>query len=138
MVSRLWPLDLDGGGLAPAVERLAHDLRTGRGAEISVGEFLQGERFDPALEATVFRIIQGALTNALKHARAPHISVSLTREAGALVALVQDDGVGFDVVSASGGVGISEMRERAVLAGGQLSVDSAPGKGTTVRLEVPA
>ena len=91
----------------------------------------------------VFFVAEEAVNNARKHAEAEHIWVRMRRQAGALVIEIADDGVGFNVgaVDASyalrGSLGMVSMRERTELLGGTLSVDSAEGRGTTVRLTVP-
>ena len=90
-------------------------------------------------EAVAFRITQEALYNALRHARAETVEVRLaTRDARAVLE-VADDGSGFDASDGEpqGGLGLASMRDRADSIGGELTIDAAPGKGTTVRLEVP-
>ena len=84
----------------------------------------------------VLRVIQEALTNARRHSGAKKISVSLRTEAGDLLAEVSDDGVGLGP-DVSPGVGFASMRERAVLIGGHLEIESREGRGTSVRLRVP-
>ena len=95
----------------------------------------------PSQELQVVRIVQEALTNVRKHAKATHARVELTREAGKLVVLVADDGLGFNAAARARGefpqFGLSTMRERAESIGGTLSVSSAPGSGTRVRFELP-
>ena len=81
-------------------------------------------------------MIQEALTNARRHARASKISVSLRMEGENLLAEVTDDGAGFGP-EASMGVGLGSMRERASLVGGELEIESEAGRGTIVRLRVP-
>jgi signal transduction histidine kinase len=87
----------------------------------------------------VFRIAQEALHNALRHAQAARIEVRLQSGAGGLRLSVSDDGVGFDPAQVrSRHLGLTTMAERARAAGGTLDIESAPGTGTTVRLEVAA
>ncbi|MDF2709893.1 MAG: hypothetical protein K0R62_5545 [Nonomuraea muscovyensis] len=90
---------------------------------------------DPAVEVAVLRVAQEALHNALRHAEAAGVSLWLGHEAGRLVMSVRDDGKGFDQ-AASRGLGLVSMRERAESVGGVMSVESAPGEGTAVRVEV--
>lgn len=98
----------------------------------------EGVRLPPAVEIALYRIVQEALTNAMRHAGASHISVVLERRDDAVVALVEDDGVGFDPDRLRNGhLGLFDMRERAEMVGGSLIVESAPGQGTTVVVEVP-
>lgn len=95
----------------------------------------------PEQSATVaYRILQESLTNALRHSHATAVRVSMTREQVGAVLRIQDDGRGFDPSSlrgASGGFGLAGMRERAALCGGAVSLQSRPGRGTTVSLHLP-
>ncbi|MFB4305119.1 GAF domain-containing sensor histidine kinase [Actinomadura sp. GTD37] len=90
-------------------------------------------------EAVAFRITQEALYNALRHARAGHVEVRLGTQDAWAVLEVADDGSGFDAsdTEQQGGLGLASMRDRADSIGGELTIDAAPGRGTTVRLEVP-
>jgi PAS domain S-box-containing protein len=108
-----------------------------RGSEIS----LEVEAGFPSVSlgetgTQVSRIIQEALTNARRHSGAKRISVSLKMDEGDLLAEVSDDGQGFEPDTPPG-VGLSSMRERAALIGGDLEIESEPGRGTDVRLRVP-
>ncbi|HEX2742234.1 MAG TPA: ATP-binding protein [Rubrobacter sp.] len=86
----------------------------------------------------MLRIVQEALTNARRHSRARNVRVSLKAEGtDSLVAEVSDDGRGFDLTSVKGGLGLEGMRERTTLLGGDLTVYSEPGKGTSVRVRLP-
>jgi signal transduction histidine kinase len=87
----------------------------------------------------LFRIVQEALGNAAKHARAKRIAVRLTRSAEAVSLVVSDDGAGFDPgqLGATGGLGLVMMRERATQLNGTFEFDSAPGRGTTIRVVIP-
>jgi signal transduction histidine kinase len=95
------------------------------------------------IEVAAFRIAQEALTNALHHAQAQEVCVTLWKRDGWLVLRVQDDGRGFDegaVLKGAGGgqsLGLLGMRERAQLAGGQLEIESALGQGTMVQVRLP-
>ena len=93
---------------------------------------------DPATEMAVYRVAQEALHNALRHSGGQHVSVAVRGSTRRVVLKVTDDGSGFDVSGVSAGLGLASMRQRAAAAGGTVQVDSAPGQGTTVRLEVPA
>jgi signal transduction histidine kinase len=101
-------------------------------------------RLPPQVETALYRIIQEALTNVLKHARAGRVSVILGLRGGDAFAVVEDDGAGFDQETlpgeaASGGhLGLLGMRERVALVKGTVNIESAPGGGTTVFVRVPA
>ena len=98
-------------------------------------------RLDPDAESEIFRVAQEALQNAVRHANAGRIEVRLADGDGRLVLEVSDDGAGFDPgdpALRSRRLGLTSMEERAAALGGALAIDSAPGRGTRVRLEVPA
>lgn len=90
-------------------------------------------------ELQLVRVVQEALTNVRKHARAGSVRVDIRRHANDVIASITDDGVGFasQVKSESGGFGLATMRERAQSVGGRLLIDSAPGRGTTISFVVP-
>jgi PAS domain S-box-containing protein len=141
----LRPTALDDAGLAAALRAYveAWSDRTGIPAEFSAAG-PDGERFPAEVGTTVYRVVQEALTNVLRHAGASRVSVLLERWDGRLTAIVEDDGAGFDPARAIGtpravgGLGLIGMRERAALVGGSLDIESTPGGGTTVYVRVPA
>ncbi len=100
---------------------------------------------DPELESTIYRVVQEALTNVSRHAQATRAVIDVVERDGKIVASVTDDGQGMPGAERlgprgdglEGGFGMSGMRERAELIGGELEFMPAPGKGTTVRLTVP-
>src|SRR5690606_11056238 len=98
-------------------------------------------RLPREVETAAYRIVQEALTNVAKHAASSSCRVSLVRLARGLVVVVGDDGVGFDAggerASREWGLGLVSMRERATQLGGSLVVESAPGRGTRVMVELP-
>lgn len=101
------------------------------------------QRLPPEIETTCFRIVQEALTNAVRHARAQHVRIDLARRNGLLQVQVNDDGVGFDPKAARAAamrgqsLGLIGMEERAALVNGRLDIRSAPGRGTVLRLRIP-
>ncbi|HEY4428314.1 MAG TPA: sensor histidine kinase [Solirubrobacteraceae bacterium] len=160
LITELRPAALDDLGLAAALEALARraqaidglDARTEieleAGAEESgngAGAHGETRRLDAELESTVYRIVQEALTNVSRHAQATTAVVRVQERGGVLIASVTDDGRGLPDVERlgprgdglEGGFGMSGMRERAELIGGELEFGPAPGGGTTVRLTVP-
>ena len=138
VIDGLAPPDLGEAGLAESLRRYA--VLAGRAHGVSV-RFTAAEL--PVLaehqNAALYRVAQEALHNALRHSGAAHIGVTLARRARRVVLEVTDDGGGFvpDVPGTGGGLGLASMRERATSAGGTLTVRSAPGAGTTIRLSVP-
>lgn len=140
----LRPSVLDDLGLLPALERYLKELSASRGIAVDLhARGLDGGRLPAPVEIAIYRIVQEALTNTAKHAEASAVSVILERLDESVRAIVEDDGRGFDVdVVLAGGeverhLGLHGMRERAALLGGSLTVESAPGRGTTVFGEVP-
>jgi signal transduction histidine kinase len=142
MMLDLRPALLDELGLIPALRWYCAQAGDLWGVEV---EF-QGERIERLpehLEVAAFRIVQEAVSNVVRHAKAAKAWVRLSVGEGALRIQVADDGVGFDAVEASSrartgeAVGLMGMRERAELAGGSFSVESTPGHGTTVSALIP-
>ena len=136
------PTALDDLGLAPALSAYIARWsdRTGVAADFQPTG-VDGDRFPPEHETTVYRIVQEALNNVARHAGAGRVSVILERHGGDLTALVEDDGRGFDPAQAGSsgrrGLGLLGMRERVNLVGGALLIDSGEGQGTTVRARIP-
>jgi two-component system sensor histidine kinase UhpB len=135
---RLRPEALDDLGLASALAALTNDLarRTGVRVERRLAADLRA--LEPDEELVVYRVAQEALTNVARHSGAQQASVTLARTSARDVTLtVRDDGCGFDAAVHARGTGLRGMRERAVLIGAALDVESRPGHGTTVRLRLP-
>ena len=134
----LRPSALDDFGLATAVERLADTFRDSTGMRVDVETRLGEVRLPPKVETALYRIVQEALANIVKHAEATHVSILLTRKEFSVAAVVEDDGKGFDETDTGDNVlGIVGMRERVGLVGGRLAIESGSGSGTTVAAEVP-
>jgi signal transduction histidine kinase len=139
MIFELRPATLDADGLVETLRK--HLDVVGRAHGLAVRLRAVGERRLPAeLEASLFRIVQEAVTNVVRHAGATLVEVEVSVSPSGAAVTVRDDGVGFDP-SARGirsrRLGLTSMRERAQAAGGTLAVRSAPGQGTTVAVEVP-
>jgi PAS domain S-box-containing protein len=142
MVKDLRPTTLDDFGLVIAVRQRVEELRN-EGWEIGYEETLGEERLPTEVEITLFRVTQEALNNVQKHAQTTAVCVALTQRARKVRLEVRDEGRGFDpsAVLAEQGpverVGLSSMRERVALLGGELEIRSKPGAGTSVVAEVP-
>ena len=133
----LRPKALDDFGLTPALERLRETFSQQTGMRVEL-ESRIGERLPADVETALYRIVQEALTNIVKHAQASTISIVLAHQAGAVTALIEDDGRGFSRDDAGGdGLGLLGMGERLALLGGKLKIESSPGAGTTIVAEVP-
>jgi two-component system, chemotaxis family, sensor kinase Cph1 len=136
----LRPKALDDFGLVPALERLVHTFREATGVEVHLEARLPEERLPAAIETTLYRTVQEGLTNVARHAGAHRVSILLVGRDGSITAVIEDDGHGFapDDVAAAGGMGLDAMRERVALVDGRLQIESAPGGGTALVVEVPA
>jgi two-component system sensor histidine kinase UhpB len=137
LARQLRPTALDDLGLAPAIAGQVEQM--GRG-EIEAGFAAEGDFSDLGGDAqlVVYRVAQEALSNAARHSGAGRVEVALRRTPGGGVELVvADDGRGYAFAESEGGLGIAGMRERALLIGAELTIESRPGRGTTVRLSVP-
>jgi len=137
LARQLRPTALDDLGLAAAVAGQVEQLRH---SEIEAGFEAEGDFSDLGDDAqlVVYRVAQEALSNATRHSGAMNIAVKMRRAPDGGVALeVADDGRGFAFDEAERGLGIAGMRERALLVGGELTIESRPGAGTTVRLTLP-
>jgi signal transduction histidine kinase len=139
MIAELRPPALDELGLAPALTSLAQRTSTATGLEVRADVDLASEpRLTPEVETTVYRIVQEALTNVAKHANAATVELSVRCAEHAVLIAVSDDGVGFDPTGdPDGGFGLTGMRERVDLAGGELSVLPGPSAGTVVLARLP-
>ena len=136
IITDLRPSLLDDLGLLPAIEALL-ERRRGQGLEIhSELSLTRGADLAPGLETTVYRLVQEALTNVVKHAHAETVRISVGVTEGDLVVQVKDDGSGFDTGSQTSGFGLAGMRERVYLAGGTLQIESGV-RGTLVAARLP-
>ncbi len=133
----LRPKALDDFGLGAAIERLAdtYSRRTGIVVDVHVAGL--SDRLPEDVETALYRIIQESLTNVAKHAGAATASVTVHRRPRLISIVVEDDGAGFDPTRVTDGLGLTSMRERAELVSGTVRVESRPGGGTTIAVEVP-
>jgi signal transduction histidine kinase len=143
LATALRPSMLDDLGLAPALKWMAEQSAGRGGFEVYFHHERSLERLAPEIETACFRIVQEALTNITRHAKAQRVEIDLRRDEDEMVLLVCDDGVGFDTAAmrdraASGAsLGVLGMQERATLLGGRLDMTSVIGQGSTVELRCP-
>lgn len=137
---QLRPSVLDDLGLAAALERHVNDCR--RRTHLHIDLALSGleERLPPQVETALYRIVQEALTNIIRHAHAQTASICVERRDHSVRAIIEDDGIGFDpqaVAQKDGHLGLYGIRERAELLGGKLIIESAPQQGCSLFVEIP-
>jgi signal transduction histidine kinase len=138
----LRPPALEETGLGPAVDELARRTESESDLTVEVDDRLLGARFTSAVEILVYRMVQEALQNVRKHARATTIRIVLEHDEGLLRATVTDDGIGLDDTilaerTRQGHLGVVSMRDTVRLAKGQFSISRADPVGTVVNVEVP-
>ncbi|MGD8239998.1 MAG: histidine kinase [Armatimonadota bacterium] len=139
----LRPPALDDLGLVPALRSSARHYSDALPAEVTVEERNMEGRLPPRVETALYRIAQEALTNIARHADASHVRIELTREEPMVTLLVRDDGRGMDLRALSeeaapgAGLGLLSMAHRAQELGGDCQVQSAPGEGTTIQVQIP-
>ncbi|MFI5910893.1 sensor histidine kinase [Dactylosporangium sp. NPDC051541] len=136
LIAQMRPLALDALGLAAALEDLARNARDRDGVDVEVA--VDGlPRLPPGAETAVYRIVQEALTNAVRHAGGGRVRIEAAAHGGGVRVLVRDDGPGEPAGGFAAGHGLLGMRERAELLGAELFVGADDAGGTVVRLDLP-
>jgi PAS domain S-box-containing protein len=138
----LWSYELDKLGLVPALEKANAEFVERTGVSLQMDGSALDERLPAEAELALYRILQKALNNVERHARARHVTVHLTKQDGFIQLTIKDDGIGFDpdhpaIGKEREGLGLLRMRERATSVGGALSVASAPHAGTEIEVRIP-
>jgi two-component system, NarL family, sensor histidine kinase DevS len=141
LIAELRPAVLDEIGVEAAIQGLADRVSATAGLAVDTELSLSGTgaRSDPGseLESTIYRVVQEALTNVVKHSRAEHVRLSVVEHDGVIEVSVDDDGVGFDPAARHEGFGLAGMRERVAMVDGRMELTSAPGAGATMRVVIP-
>jgi signal transduction histidine kinase len=142
MLFTLRPVVLETQGLGAALEQYADRLRQTEELNIEVDPGTYDSQLDKEAESVVFSVVEEAVGNVKKHANANRVLVRLRVDADTFTVEIQDDGVGFDAEAAqrrreAGHMGLLNMQERAELMGGRFTIQSQPGAGTRVRLDIP-
>lgn len=144
-IFELRPMMLDDLGLAPTLRRYIATFEEKNRVGVHFTFIGQERRLAPAVEITVFRAVQELLNNAVRHAQATHVQVTLDLQGDVVSAVIEDNGGGFDVNEAitsnrksQTAIGIAALRERVEMLDGDISFDSALGRGTRVTLAIPA
>ena len=137
--TRLRPRILDDLGLAAALERLTREWQARYKTMVDLFIYLGNERLLGEIETAIYRIVQESLTNIARYADAHAVSVLVEQRGDKVIAIVEDNGAGFDAknMNSDRHLGLAGMRERAELLGGQLTIESQPGSGTAIHVEIP-
>lgn len=141
LAADLRPASLDHLGLEAALRQYSRSAASKFGLAVHFkARGFTSERLPPAVETALYRVVQEAMTNVVRHARATRVDVLAERRGDRVMVMVEDDGVGFepDRVQHGEHLGLLGSKERAEALGGTLTVESAPGAGTTVVVEVPS
>jgi signal transduction histidine kinase len=139
MSHQLHPSKLEQLGLVAAVRGLCKELTNGRQLPIDFTHHDVPDRIPEDAALCLYRIVQEALANVIKHSEAQHVDVELSQSGGTVILRVIDDGAGFDPkqVPRNGGLGLVNMRERLHLVNGEIAIDSRPRGGTRIQARIP-
>ncbi len=142
LVVDLRPAALDDLGLVPALRAFAETRLGEKAVQLQMEVSNMKDRLSPPVETCLFRVVQEAVTNIIRHSNAKTARIHLRRDNGVVSLSVEDDGQGFDVAEVRSSprsdraLGLAGMEERVSLVGGELTIESAPGKGTIVRVKI--
>jgi len=134
----LHPALLDDLGLPAALDWYLTGFGRRHGITVELLRERMEDRLEPQIEAALYRIVQEAMTNVAKHARAEVAIVYLRRVDDTVVVTIEDHGIGFEPAHARGGLGLLGIRERVAHLQGTISIDAAPGRGTRLTIALPA
>ena len=142
LARELRPAVLDDLGLIPALHSFMKNFTTRTGVRTHLMAFAGVEQLDIAKRTVLYRVAQEALTNVARHAHATQVKMSISEISGAIRMEISDNGRSFQVgktllTKNNTRLGLIGMKERVEMVGGKLTIESAPGKGTTVRAEIP-
>ncbi|WDV47292.1 sensor histidine kinase [Clostridiaceae bacterium M8S5] len=139
----LRPMSLDDLGLIPTIEKLKNRFSEETGIDVKFKILGEHEYINSIVQLSIFRVIQEALSNIIKHSKARNVEIILEYVNGCLNVAVKDDGIGFDIEhtgneeDSNSGFGMLGMKERVELLSGQIKVESVPYKGTTISVSIP-
>jgi two-component system NarL family sensor kinase len=137
LLVNLSPMVLDEFGYTAAVEGLANKINETHQLRFNLVVFGMEQRLLKDYELALYRITQELINNILKHADAKEVSLQIGQRSGKLILMIEDDGKGFDVASHKEGYGLHNLEARTKLMNGKMTINSLPGKGTTVLIEIP-
>ena len=146
LILDLGPAILDEVGLLPAVKQYARQFSSRTGVAVTVQEANLPPSLPPSYETTLYRVLQGALSNVVRHSRAKNVKITLgSMRESVIVMIIEDDGIGFDVARKTAGpaFGLTAMRERIESLGGRIHMESRPARagvrrsGTRIEVDLP-
>jgi signal transduction histidine kinase len=144
--SDLRPTAIDDLGIFRAIEAYVAEWQERYGVRVDIQTFGRDNPLPADVAAVLYRLVQEGLTNVLKHAKASKVSIVLERKSDGLALVLEDDGIGFDPenlgrkasgIGQASGLGLSGMKERVALLDGTIAIESAPGKGSTIFVQIP-
>jgi signal transduction histidine kinase len=126
-------------GLIPAIQKLAEKISIPGKLQLQVIAFGFKERLENTLEIAIFRTVQELSTNIIKHSQATEATIHLTDHGDSINIMIEDNGVGFDRknIDTADGMGLQNIKKKIVQLGGNLEIDTTPGKGTTIIIDIP-
>ncbi|MEM6523729.1 MAG: PAS domain-containing protein [Bacteroidota bacterium] len=136
----LMPRSIDNFGYVPSVESMLADINSVSEIDFSFYQNLNGERCEKKFEIHLYRITQEAVNNILKYSQANKVVIQLMKYTDEIVLTIEDDGIGFDlneVISKGDNFGLKSMKTRTNSLSGDFNIDSAPGRGTIITVEIP-
>jgi ligand-binding sensor domain-containing protein/signal transduction histidine kinase len=136
LIQEIYPIALKEYGLPATVREYIYEWENRNGIPADV-EILSPRTLELKREQAIYRIIQEALANVARHSKATHVAVNLNYTDNRVIIEITDNGRGFDIKSKLTGLGLRSIRERAQSVGGKARIESEPGQGTRVRVEVP-
>ncbi len=137
LLLNLSPTVLEEFGYTTAVEGLVNKINETKQIHFSLIVFGMKQRLQKDYELALYRITQELINNVLKHAEAKHVSLQIGQRDEKIILMMEDDGKGFDINAHKDGYGLNNLDARAKLMNGTITIDSQPGKGTSVLIEVP-
>jgi two-component system, sensor histidine kinase LadS len=133
----LMPPELVILGFTKALENLVIRMNKSDGPAITIQNDLGEFHFEPSTEIALYRVLNEILTNILRHSQAKNASLQVFKSDGRLFVIAEDDGIGFDTKDQVNGIGLVNIRSRVQALGGTLNIDSSPGNGTTIIIDIP-
>ena len=137
LLLNLSPTVLEEFGYTTAIEGLVNKINETRQINFDLVVFGMNHRLKKEYELALYRITQELINNVLRHAEAKHVSLQIGHRDEKIILMMEDDGKGFDINAHKDGYGLNNLDARTKLMQGIMTIDSQPGKGTSVLIEIP-